>query len=65
MIAMLLCLALIVGNGNIVKAEEVLYETYTIPVNKKGNVCRLLTLDKDGWHYHGNFYDVEEASDVR
>ena len=38
-----------------------LIDTYTIPVNKKGNVCRMLTLDEDGWHYHGNFYDEEDA----
>ncbi len=41
-----------------------LIDTYTIPVNKKGNVCRMLTLDEDGWHYHGNFYDEEDVRNL-
>ena len=41
-----------------------LIDTYTIPVNKKGNVCRMLTLDKDGWHFHGNFYDEEDVRNL-
>ncbi len=33
----------------------------TIPVNRKENVCRMLTIAENGWHYHGNFYDEEDV----
>lgn len=42
-----------------------LIETYTIPVNRKGNTCQMLILDNEGWHFYWEFSDEDSIEDVQ